>query len=473
MNARSALFLILLSVVVLGMGAARGMTQTPVSPQTTNEWTLAATGDAIVARRVNFPGDPSFDKVVEVLKQADAAFTNLEMSVLDLKEFSGFPREHGANLVGPPFVIEDLRDIGIDLFNRANNHTIDYGIQGMIETNRLLNRDGLAHAGSGMTLEEARAPAYFDTPRGRFALIGCASSFIPSARASNARREIRGRPGLSALRTTTAIQVSEATFHQLSEMRRQLQPLTDPFRMPSPEGSGEILDFFGALFKVGPKPGTPTYEMNKLDLEQILRWVRSAKRQADYVVVNIHASQTGGTREEPPDFLPVFAHAAIDAGADVFIGHGPHYLRGVEIYKGKAIYYGLGNFIFHGDGTIEPRPQDMYEAHGLGPEATTADLYTAWYENDTVGSPVDPAQWESVIPVARYREGEVEEIRFYPTDLGQKMGRSRRGTPRMADEVTAKRIIERLAQLSAPFGTEISMEQNVGVWKKPSSIEQR
>ncbi len=75
--------------------------------------------------------------------------------------------------------------------------------------------------------------------------------------------------------------------------------------------------------------------------------------------------------------------------------------------------------------------------------------------------------------MARYKEGQVEEIRFYPTDLGQKMGRSRRGTPRMADEVTAKRIIDRLARLSAPFGTEVSMEQNVGVWKKPSSIPQR
>jgi hypothetical protein len=142
MNTKSILFLLFISIAVLGIWSSTGLTQTPGSAQTTNEWTLAATGDAIVARRVNLPGRAAFDKMVQVIKQADAAFTNLEMSVLNLREFNGFPREHGANLVGPPHVIDDLRDMGFDLYNRANNHTIDYGIEGMVETNQLLDKYG-------------------------------------------------------------------------------------------------------------------------------------------------------------------------------------------------------------------------------------------------------------------------------------------------------------------------------------------
>ena len=51
----------------------------------------------------------------------------------------------------------------------------------------------------------------------------------------------------------------------------------------------------------------------------------------------------------PADFIPIFARAVIDAGADVFVGHGPHVLRGIEIYKGKPIFYSLSNFIFQNE----------------------------------------------------------------------------------------------------------------------------
>lgn len=433
--------------------------------QPSNEWTLAATGDSIITRRINVhSGEPAFDRMVQVLKQADAAFTNLEISLFNLKEFKGHPQaEFGGNFeLGPVAAAYDLRDIGIDLFNRANNHTTDYGVEGMVETNQLLDRLGVTHAGSGMTLGEARAPAYFDTPKGRFALIGCASSHTPMSRAADPRPEIRGRPGLSALRTTIATQVDAATFRQLASLRRQLNP--------SAAEPGEVLDFFGARLKVGPKPGTRTYEINPLDLEQILRWVRSAEKQADYVVVNIHAHEAGAALEEPADFLPKFGRAAIDAGADIFIGHGPHVLRGVEVYKGKAIYYSLGNFIFQNE-TIEPMAQDMYENYGLGLTATTDDLYNTRFRNDTIGFPASPLYWESVIPVARYRGEQLEEIRFYPIDLGHSLIRSRRGTPRMADEAVGRKIIERLAKLSEPHGTKISFEQNVGVWRRPAGTQ--
>ena len=63
---------------------------------------------------------------------------------------------------------------------------------------------------------------------------------------------------------------------------------------------------------------------------------------ADWVIVSVHCHESGTHRDEPPAFLEAFARAAIDEGADMFFGHGPHVTRGIEIYKGKPILYSLG-----------------------------------------------------------------------------------------------------------------------------------
>ncbi len=95
---------------------------------------------------------------------------------------------------------DDLKRVGFDLLNRANNHTTDYGIEGILETSRLLDSLGLVRAGTRMTLSEATQAKYLETGKGRFALIGFASSFSPSTRAGEPRAEIEGRPGLNPLR---------------------------------------------------------------------------------------------------------------------------------------------------------------------------------------------------------------------------------------------------------------------------------
>ena len=109
----------------------------------------------------------------------------------------------------------------------------------------------------------------------------------------------------------------------------------------------------------GPKPGTRT-EPNKQDLEEIARVVQSASALADIVIVSLHCHESGANRSLPADFIPIFAKAVIDAGADMFVGHGPHVLRGIEIYKGKPIFYSLSNFIFQNE-TLLRMPEDSYE----------------------------------------------------------------------------------------------------------------
>ncbi len=448
----------LLLATLVSWGYSTVLAQTP-GPQAT--WTLAATGDAIMTRRLaqfDHPGDPGFYQMAQVIREADAAFVNLELSLFRLHEFDGWPAaEHGGNWeLGPPEVAHDLRAMGFNLFSRANNHTTDYGVAGMRLTNKLLDELGLIHAGSGENLGSASRPGYLETPKGRIALIGFASTFTPMSRAGAARPEVVGRPGLNPLRIETRHEADAATLQSLRDVAAG-------FGTSVPERSDAPIRFMGTTVYPG-RANRVVETVNASDEERILREIDNAARMADYVVVSAHSHQPGNASVVPAPWVVDFAKKCLDAGANTYIVHGPHQLRGIEIYNGKPIFYSLGNFIFQNE-TIDPMPSDNYERYGLGDTALAADLYDTRFQGNTVGFPSSPIWYESVIAVPKFQGERLIELKLYPVDLGQKAPRSQRGTPRLADEATGRKIIEHLAELSAPFGTEISYQDGIGIWR--------
>lgn len=435
----------------------------PGDPSAT--WSLAAVGDAIITRRVmpfDHEADAPFRSLSQVIRAADAAFVNLEISLFRLSEFKGWPEvENGGNWeLGPPEAAHDLKAMGFDLMNRANNHTTDYGVEGMRKTNELLDELGIVHAGSGMTLGQASRPGYLETSKGRIALIGLATTFTPMSRAGAARDDVMGRPGLSALRIDTRHEVDAATMTTLRALAPQMGG-----RVPA--DANAPLRLFNTTFA----PGTANRRLQTVheeDEARILREVQNASRLADYVIVTSHSHEPGNDAVVPPEWIRAFAKACIDRGATTYIIHGPHQLRGIEIYKGRPIFYSLGNFIFQNE-TIDPMPSDHYELFGLPDTALASDLYDARFKNGTTGFPSSPVWYESVVAVPHFRGREVTEIRLHPIDLAQKAPRSQRGTPRIADAATGRTIIERLAQLSQPFGTTITYENGIGIWRAAAS----
>jgi len=158
-------------------------------------------------------------------------------------------------------------------------------------------------------------------------------------------------------------------------------------------------------------------------------------------------------------------HPVDRIAAHTYVIHGPHLLHGIEIYKGKPIFYSLGNFIFQNE-TIDPMPADHYEVFDLPETALAADLYDARFSNGTTGFPSNAEYYESVIAVPSFQGQQLMELKLYPIELGHKAPRSQRGTPRLADEVTGRKIIERLAKMSKPLGTTIIYQNGIGVWKR-------
>ena len=233
------------------------------------------------------------------------------------------------------------------------------------------------------------------------------------------------------------------------------------------EDSAQAFDFAGESFALGTEAGVST-RADPVDLERILASIDGAKRQSDWVLVATHTHESGGRRELPAEFLIEYARAAIDAGADVFVGTGPHILRGIEIYKGRPIFYSLGNFFFENE-TVRYRPSAEYRGVELSADSRTVDYYD--YRQRTQGGyfTQDAWFWESVVAMPRFEAGDLREIRLLPVTLGYDTPRSRRGRPLLAGPELGQKIIDDLASLSAPFGTDIRYEDGVGVITVPAS----
>lgn len=416
--------------------------------------TFALTGDSIITQRISVHSEPEFTKLIEGIRAADVAFTNLEMLFHDY-EAPPAPQSGGTYMRAEPSILKDILWAGFDMVSLANNHAVDYGVEGLRINKGWVKESGLAHAGVGENLTLARSPGYLDSRIGRVALISCASTFPPFGLAGPDRPEVRGRPGLNPLRFTTIYKLDAEGMNALRLVQSKLPGARDASRV-------DAIQFQGNRFELAEKPGVVTAP-NEQDLREITASIRTARRQADWVLVTIHCHESvPGDRKRPPQFLETFAHASIEAGADIFIGHGPHVLKGIEIYQGKPIFYSLANFIFQNE-TVEFLPAENYAQFGLAAEATPADFNDRRFQNDTTGFPVDDENWESVVAFPTFRASKLEKIELVPVVLGQKKPRSQRGRPTLADPPAGQQIITRVAKLSEPYGVQVVFDHGRGL----------
>lgn len=422
--------------------------------------TFVATGDSFITRRL--PGkDEAFKQLSSLIKQADVRFTNLEVTT---HYFEGIPGavSGGTWAVAPPDVLEDLKAYGFNVMSWATNHTLDYSYGGLEATERYLNQHGIIHAGAGRNLAEAGAPRYLETPAGRVALISVTSTFHETWVAGEQRPDMVGRPGINPLRYESIHTISPEKMKQLKVIAETVEMnavknLAIKEGLEKEEREGEF-SFGQYKFIAGVAEGKTTVP-NQKDVNRIMKTVLEAKRQADFVLMSVHSHEMKGEdKTQPADFLRTFAKTCIDEGVDAVIGHGPHILRGIEIYKNRPIFYSLGNFIFQNE-TMTGAPTDFYDKFGLDHHHTIADAFDARTDKSTKGFPALPDIWESVVPVWKMGEGRLLEIELFPIELGFGQPRSRRGWPVVSYNHD---ILEKLKVLSSPFGTTIEIEGGIG-----------
>ncbi len=382
-------------MVAFALGAA-------VWPQA-SVMTITLTGQSMIRSDIRATAPEAVPTIQSLLK-GDAKFTNFEAAVVE----KGESVNEGRGFLAPPEALDALTTFGFNLLSTSNNHAFDLKVTGLQNTLREANSRKIVHAGTGKTVEEATAPAYLHTPKGTVALVASASGLIAPGGSATA-----DRPGVNELRIEAGDNQNEAT----EELPDQ------PGNTPNPE-----------------------------DAQRILQSIREARAHADIVIVYQHnhvfshrpfmALFEEGLPERlaPNDWLKKWVHQEVDAGADIIVMHGAPLLHGVEIYRGKPIFYDLGNFIYN-----------------VPPSIYTLD---------------EPINWESVVAYVDFQGRNLKSVSFRPIAMNN-VGEGQpeihngytnnqfldtRGLPAPATGRKATYILERLADASKPFGTTVEVK---------------
>jgi poly-gamma-glutamate synthesis protein (capsule biosynthesis protein) len=235
-------------------------------------------------------------------RAADLVFSNLECCLHDPP--NGHSTENEGFFANPLVAGEALSSAGIRAVGIANN--VNYGEAAITASIDRLDQLGIAHTGAGANRVMARAPLILDRDGVCLGFLQRSSVYWPTNHEAG-----DNAVGIAVIQGHTAYQVS---------MHGGRPPAN--------------------------RPGLPPQILTWAD-KQYLQWfaedVAALRAQADFVVASCH----WGVGREVLQYMTEIGHAAIDAGADIVIGHGPHYSLPIEVYKSRPIFYGLGSFSFH------------------------------------------------------------------------------------------------------------------------------
>ena len=145
-------------------------------------------------------------------------------------------------------------------------------------------------------------------------------------------------------------------------------------------------------------------------------------------------------------------------------------MRGIELRKGRPIFYSLGDFIFQNE-TVYKMPADFYERYNLDPHSgVVSDAYNVRQKTKRAnGFPEgkwftdDEKYWISIVPRMEFKGDKLTDLHLYPIELGMDKPRSQRGRPQIATGEMAVKILKIIEDLSKPYGTRMEVVEDVGV----------
>ncbi len=372
------------------------------------EITLVVAGQALIKVDPRLSWEDAFGSLRPILQNADVAFTNFEMAVKSEVDACGVPDEYVVVLGEPRLpseqrpgnsggphavdatVMEFLASLGFNLMSISNNHAWDLGDCGVAATRAAADAHGVTYAGAGPNLAAATAPAY-----------------------------------LTVAGVTIGLVASTTSHDQRDAIRHAVNGVW----------TGRQDDWDRNLAAVGEAAGRADfviyYQHFQIDLDEF-----------DEIAPG-EATDDGHIRvDDVAGWQTDFAHAVIDAGASMYIGHGHRAFDGIEIYKGRPLIRQLGGLAYQ----------------GLQPEIGYYDQYRPW---------------EGILAAMTIRNGAVVRIEFTPLELdegeayrseyGDVGFLSRRGLAEVATGDRADSILGRLWDLSSKYGTELTIAEQRAV----------
>jgi poly-gamma-glutamate capsule biosynthesis protein CapA/YwtB (metallophosphatase superfamily) len=257
----------------------------------------------------------------------------------------------------------------------ANN--VHFGEDAIKQSLSILERYNIAHAGAGMNIREARRPAIFTANDTSFGLLSYTSVFWPVGQAATERKA-----GVATVKIYTSY---------------------EPHRR---------------LFEMPGAPATTLTRPDEKEFEELKTDIMDLRKKVDVVIVYFHWGVSG--QYEVCQYQTTLGRSAVDAGADLVVGSHPHVVQAVEIYKGKAIFYSLGNFIFG---------SDFKPARG--------------YRNGLVAA-------------AELRNKKISTIAAIPSALNEK----EQPALLLPDQPGSAALMDNISRMSSTFGTKLSRDGN-------------
>lgn len=414
---------------------------------------ICSVGDAILLE--NFPSSYDFDPIANIVNEADVRLFNLE-NVLSDRRIYASSYCGGTWLLAKEDTLDDTLKFGFNGCSFANNHTMDFAYEGLFDTLNAAKKRNLPICGAGKDLEEASDFAVIETENGKSALISICATFNDAARAGNAADYLIGRPGLNPLRFSIEYHINAEHMKALREMsagthidgRRNRSRMGGYTPMP-PEG---CFGFGEYNFRESETEGKFS-RVNPVDMQRTVDTIQKALETCETVVVNVHSHEIKhDTDDEPDDFLIEFCRKCIDAGASCVIGTGTHQLKAIELYKGKPIFYSLGNFIFQSD-MVFCMPDDFREKYHMPFGLTAKEQIAERAKLGNGGLHTDVNNFRSLMPFMTFEDGKLEKLVLYPLRLDMHTG-----FPALADEKETQIIFDYLCERNKQFGTAIEIK---------------
>jgi len=364
---------------------------------------ITAVGDLILNVPISGQREPERQQLYRLLQESDLTYGNLEFSINE------HPEEQGPfyNFRADKSFGWELAALGFNLVGLANNHTFDFGTKGLKDCLQTLDMSHITHAGAGLTLEDAHDPGIQSVQgqKQKVALL----SYMRFWSARFRSRDASG-PSVATLNPATILVAQNGKVEAVEGVQED-----------------DIL----------------TMEDN----------IIQAKRRGHLVIVALHNHDVShnrafGIQDTTPPNDEIMYRRAVEAGADLVLGSGPHVLRGLELHQGKPIFFSLGNFIYQYR-TPDRIPVDL--PHQRDPEMPKGLNVSVWDRRES------PEIMETLVARIVMNGGKPRKIQLIPVlidDEGPQYG-----VPRLVSDARARQILDRVRHLSEPYGTRMVDKQ--------------
>ena len=361
--------------------------------------TLTAVGDLIFNQPITQLPDPDRAGLFRIMQEADVAYGNMEFSLNDRPEL----QRPFYNFRAPRDFRWELARTGINLVSQANNHALDFGPEGLKECLQALDQANITHAGAGTTLAEAHA---------------------------------LGKTELAGHKTTVGLlaymRYWTAKYRSKDANAPSLSTIDPAVILVAKDGKVESVE--------GPLAS---------DVAAMEEDILLARRKTDLLLVSLHNHDVThhrayGIQDTTPRNEEIMFHRAVEAGADVVLGTGPHVLRGIEIYKGRPIFYSLGDFVYQYR-TPDRIPADLIHQRDIEmPRPLNVSVWDRRESQEVL---------ETVLVRMTMNQGKLKRVQLLPVTIDDEGPLY--GVPKLAGTKRGAEIIARMQKLSEPYGTKI------------------